>query len=259
VGRNPLFFSIIVATYRRSEHLNACLGSLCHLDYPRHRFEVLVVDDGGRWGCESGLSPFKERMQLSLLTQEHAGPAKARNRGAARAQGQYLAFTDDDCAPARDWLQVLGAKVEAAPECVIGGRTVNALPRNPYSSASQLLIDFLYRCHNQRPGQARFLTSNNLVVPAERFRSIKGFDTSFHLAGGEDRELCDRWLHHGYGMIYAPEAIVYHAHSLTLNTFWRQHFNYGRGAFQFRRVRASRGSGRIKLESRNPGPFIEIW
>ena len=38
-------------------------------------------------------------------------------------------------------------------------------------------------------------------------------------------------------MHYAPEAVVYHAHAMTLREFWQQHFNYGRGAFYFHRCR----------------------
>ena len=49
-------------------------------------------------------------------------------------------------------------------------------------------------------------------------------------------------------MTYAPEILVYHAHSLTLRTFWRRHFNYGRGAFYFHRARTQRGQGRIRVE-----------
>jgi hypothetical protein len=49
-------------------------------------------------------------------------------------------------------------------------------------------------------------------------------------------------------MTYAPEVIVYHTHALTLRTFWRQHFNYGRGAFRFHDLRARRGSGRFRQE-----------
>jgi GT2 family glycosyltransferase len=70
---------------------------------------------------------------------------------------------------------------------------------------------------------------------------MSGFDSTF--ATSEDRELCDRWLHHGYHMTYAPEVIVYHAHALTLRTFWRQHFAYGQGAMRFHRARAQRRSG----------------
>jgi len=79
-----------------------------------------------------------------------------------------------------------------------------------------------------------------------------GFDTTYTRTAAEDRELCDRWLHHGYRMTYAPEALVYHAHLLTFRTFWRQHFNYGRGAFRFHAVRARRSQGRIRVE---PLPF----
>lgn len=37
-------------------------------------------------------------------------------------------------------------------------------------------------------------------------------------------------------MLYAPDAQVYHAHHLTLKTFYLQQFNYGRGAFHFHKI-----------------------
>ena len=39
-----------------------------------------------------------------------------------------------------------------------------------------------------------------------------------------------------------------HAHSLTLQTFWRQHFEYGRGAASFRRARAARRGEAVRVE-----------
>jgi GT2 family glycosyltransferase len=103
-----------------------------------------------------------------------------------------------------------------------------------------LIVDFVYAYYNADPSQARFFASNNLAFPVDRFRALGGFDTTFRTS--EDRDLCDRWLHHAYRMTYAPEVIVSHAHQLPLRTFWRQHFNYGRGAFRFHRARARRGS-----------------
>ncbi len=52
----------------------------------------------------------------------------------------------------------------------------------------------------------------------------------------------------GYRLTYAPEAIVYHAHPLTLGRFWWQHFGYGRGAWRFHQIRAQRGSGKFRPE-----------
>jgi len=196
----------------------------------------------------AGLADFHEFFDVLLLTQAHAGPATARNTGAAQAKGEVLAFTDDDCEPAADWLQTLGKRFTTTPDYAIGGRTLNGLPDNPFSTASQINIDYLYNYFNSVPDQARFFASNNLALPAVLFRAIEGFDTNFPYAAGEDRDFCDRWLHHGYGMIYAPEVVVRHAHFLRFQTFCKQHFNYGRAAFHFHKVRAERRKNRIKVE-----------
>ena len=248
MGQHQPFFSIIVPTYNHSGELTACLQSVACLDYPRDRFEVIVVDDGSETSPESVVASFQGRLDVTLLTQPHAGPATARNTGAARAKGEFLTFTDDDCAPAPDWLQTLAVRFATAPQHAIGGRTLNELSDNPYSTASQLLIDYLYAYYNSDSNQARFFTTNNLAMPRDRFHNIGGFDTTFPRAAAEDRDLCDRWLQHGYRMIYAPEVLVYHAHALTFRTFWRQHFSYGRGAFRFHQARTRRGSGRLRVE-----------
>lgn len=245
--QSPIF-SIIVPTYQRLDRLPVCLEALARLDYPRDRFEVLVVDDGSQILPEMVVAPFRDRLDISLLTQSHGGPAKARNTGAAHAKGNFLAFTDDDCAPTPDWLRILALRFAATPDSAVGGQTLNALPDNPYSTASQLLVDYLYSYYNVDANRSCFFASNNLAFPTERFRIVGGFDTTFPLAAGEDRELCDRWLYSGNRMVYAPEVLVYHTHALTLRSFWRQHFNYGRGAFCFRQARARRGQGRVKLE-----------
>ena len=240
MGEEQPFFSIIIPTYNRPGQLGACLHSFAQLDYPRDRFEVIVVDDGSETLPEAVVAPFHDQLNVSLLTQAHAGPATARNTGAARARGEFLAFTDDDCKPVPDWLKALAVRFAPTPGQMIGGRTLNALPDNLYSTTSQAIIDVVYVYYNADPDKARFFASNNMTLPAERFRAIGGFDPSF--TASEDRDLCDRWLLRGYGMTYAPEAMIYHAHALTFRTFWRQHLNYGRGAFRFRQARLRRGS-----------------
>jgi GT2 family glycosyltransferase len=249
MSRVQPFFSIIVPTYNRPDRLAGCLRALAGLSYPRDRFEVIVIDDESPTPLDGAVMPWRSRLDLTLLTQTHAGPAAARNTGVARAKGDFIAFTDDDCAPAADWLHALAARFTVTPHYAIGGSVLNGLSRNPYATASQLLIDYLYTHYNANRDRALFLTSNNVAFPTDRFRAIGGFDTSFPLAAAEDRDLCDRWLLHGYRMIYAPEALVYHAHALTWRTFCRQHFNYGRGAAYFHHLRARREQDPIKLES----------
>ena len=237
------FFSIIIPTLNRSAQLATCLQSLACLDYPPDRFEVIVVDDGSRTRPETLVASLCNRIDIVLTPQPHGGPAMARNTGAQKAKGEFLAFTDDDCIPTANWLQTLSARFSGTRNVMIGGKTLNALPNNLYSTATQLLIDYLYQYYNPYPDDAHFFTTNNLAMPSDLFRSVYGFDTTFPLAAGEDRDFCDRWLHSGKRVIYAPEVVVYHAHVLNFRTFWRKHLTYGRGAYRYHQVRAQRGSG----------------
>jgi glycosyltransferase involved in cell wall biosynthesis len=202
---------------------------------------VIVVDDGSHPPIGLMVSLFSQKIDVKLVTQNHAGPSKARNTGAAKAKGNFLVFTDDDCVPVPDWLQKLSMGFTEFSNHMIGGKTLNALPNNIYSSVSQLIIDAVYSYYNVFPNRPSYFTSNNIALPSEAFYAIGGFNDTFMFA--EDREFCDQWLRHGYQMTQFPEVVLYHAHVLTLLTFWRQHFNYGRGAYRYHHARAQRGAG----------------
>jgi GT2 family glycosyltransferase len=206
------FVSVIVPTHARPEQLADCVAALDALDYPRDRFEVIVVEDV-----------------------ECDGPAAARNRGAERARGELLAFTDDDCRPARGWLRGLVDRWAGRPEVAVGGRTTNGLPDNAFAAASQTIVDLVYAHYNGNGVGARFFASNNLAVPAGGFRDAGGFDEAFRTS--EDRDFCARWLASDRRLASAPEAVVEHVPALTLTRFWRKHFEYGRGAYHYHRAR----------------------
>lgn len=242
------FFSVIIPTCERPAQLATCLQALTRIDYPRERFEVVVVDDGSEHSPEAVIGRFQGQLDIRLLTQKNTGPAGARNFGAAHARGEFLAFTDDDCTPDANWLRAFAGYFAETPERLLGGRTCNALTLNPYAETSQMIIEVVYAHYNANANDARFFASNNFALPAERFRQLKGFNESFTTS--EDREFCDRWLTRGFGMTSAPEAIIHHAHDLTLRALWRQHFSYGQGALRFHRARSDNGHGSFKPDPR---------
>jgi GT2 family glycosyltransferase len=243
-------FTIVVPTHRRTLALARCLASLEAQEYTKSQYEVVVVDDAAMPKVVEPVVAQVRTISCRLLTQDHRGPAAARNCGADVANGRFLAFTDDDCRPSPEWLCCLERRVLACPEPVIaGGRVVNDLKQNPYACATQALVDYLYEHFNRDQQHARLLTSNNLCVPADAFRAIGGFDPTFVCTGGEDRELCLRWAHAGHRLIYAPEALVYHAHEMSLSEFARQHHAYGRGAAVLRQQALRHGYGPVEFES----------
>jgi glycosyltransferase involved in cell wall biosynthesis len=248
------YFSIVIPTYRRLAHLSNLFSSLTHLKYQPSMFEVIVVDDGGGIPLEPIISKFRGHMNITLLRQENRGPAMARNYGASHAKGEYLAFADDDCRPDPKWLQALAHAFGESPCCVCGGKTINALIDNPYSTASQLLVDYLYEHYSPTKNIGAFFFANNFAVARERFQEMGGFDSTLRF--GEDRDFCCRWRRRGYSFVFAPDAVMYHAHTLNLSSFLQLHFLYGGGNFQFLRRCAAKGTGSIRLSP--PSWYIKL-
>lgn len=245
------FISVVVATFARPRQLQLCLESMARLEYPRDRFEVIVVDDGSPVPLDSIVEQFKSALPVKLLRQQNAGAAAARNFGAMHARGELIAFTDDDCCPLRDWLTTLAQSYAKNPNAAIGGITINDLPNNAFAAASQILIDYLYEYYH--PAHLdRFFASNNLAVAKSHFDAIGGFDTRFPRAGAEDRDLCRRWVDAGFTTIVLPEAKVLHKHLMGPKEYLRQHFNYGRGAYHYHQRKASdRCCPSVRMEPTN--------
>ena len=246
--------TIVVPSYERPEALRACLEALIAQDDPDR--EVVVVDDGS----PEPLAPVCAGLPgVRCVRQENAGPAAARNRGAREARGRFLAFTDDDCRPQRDWLSALRRAWDGEPRRMVGGRVVNGLPQNPYASASQGLCDYLYDYYGAAGGEAPFFTTNNLGVARDAFMAMGGFDEGFPLAAAEDRDLGLRWRDADGHLAYAPEAVVDHHHALTLRRFWRQHANYGRGARHLHRALDRRAAGQPRVEPMRFYAGLVLW
>jgi GT2 family glycosyltransferase len=245
-GERDAFVSVVIPTLDRPEPLRRCLAALATQRYSRERLQVVVVDDGSRPPAQVD-EALHAGLRVSLLRQDRAGPAAARNRGAAAARGRYLVFLDDDCVADPDWLAALEAAFEAHPGTVLfGGEIVNPCPDNVHTEVGELILDVLRERFRPEPGSVYFFRSMNLALRADEFAACGGFDASLHTA--EDRELSDRWLHRGGKLVAVPDARVVHARPLTFREFAHRHYEYGRGAFHFHRIRRARGSGRIGFD-----------
>ena len=237
-------FSVVIPTFRRPGALANCLGGLAVQQGQADACEVIVVDDAGDGETEQVVQSFASRLNVRAIAPSHGGPARARNAGAALAEGRYLAFTDDDCVPDTAWLQQMAAAIRGREPAAVGGRTVNGLLHCSLASATQLVVD--YACYRGLTSPGHFFPANNLVVPREPFLAMGGFDESFAMYG-EDREFCDRWQRLGFRLDYAPEAIVRHLHPLDFPAFWQLHVNYGRGSYLFHALRARQLGGGIRF------------
>ena len=240
---NPLVASVVIPSYNRPRAIETCLDCLAGQDLPAGSYEVIVVDDGSEPPLSLDPARWAARFPLKLVRQANSGPAGARNRGVAEAQGELLAFTDDDCLPTPTWLPTFVAALQQSPEAMIGGSTFNGLKQDLFAETSQLILELVYEHFNAQPGNAYFFASNNIAMRRDRYLASGGFDRDFNSPAAEDREFCDRWRMQERPLTWERQAVIEHRHHQSWRRFLRLHYRYGYGAYLYQAKRKQRGSG----------------
>lgn len=191
----------MIATHNRAQYLPELVSAL-----ERQRgvgpFEVVLVDDCSTDETAETLGRLSRSSPLSLRvlrTERDGGPAFARNVGWRAARAPLVAFTDDDCLPAEDWLARIAAQLRDAD--LAQGRTVappDAGGRGPF--ARTVVIE--------RPSW-KFETCN-VGYRKRMLEAVNGFDERFAKPFGEDCDLAWRAIEAGARTAWSPDAVVVH-------------------------------------------------
>lgn len=198
--------SVVFATRDRPQRLAALLDSLRHQTLGAEEFEVVAVDDGSALENRRVLQAALDRgdLQLHVIWRESSGgPAVARNAGWRAARAPLVAFTDDDCASAEDWLEQGLRAAERDPGAILQG------PVEPIPEELHRLTYFHHTFTNRDCGP--WFETANIFYPRAVLERLGGFDESFTAPGGEDTDLAWRALAQGIPARPAPEALVHHA------------------------------------------------
>ena len=216
------FVSVVVTSDDPGGGLGACLASFEGLEYPRERYELVVVGDGSSHLASA------ERRGARYVVQAKRGIGSARNAGIAASRGEIVAFTDPDCTVSTVWLRELVAPFADAAVGAVAGAI---LPYPPASEAERYAARRLSHSqlrpleHPDRP----FALTPNLAFRRAVFSRIGTFDESFPGGGWEDADLCWRLAGAGLSLEYAPRAVVFHRYRATAVAFLVQHYRYGYG------------------------------
>ncbi len=207
-ANEPLRVSVVIACPAPSAYLTECLDALARQTYPH--FEVIVLPDGP---ADLGPYPFP----LRVLPTGKLRPAEKRNQGIDAAQGEIVAFLDDDAYPVPAWLEQ-AVKYFTLPEIGgLGGPGVTP-PGDPFLAqaggrvyASRLVSgNYRYRYIGDRVRRSvDDVPSCNLFVRTDVLKAINGYRTDFW--PGEDTILCaDIVLGQKRRIVYDPWVQVFH-------------------------------------------------
>lgn len=204
-------FSVIVPVYNQAEQLVLCLAALEASEY--RDFEVIVVDDGSTQPLQSSVS--RHGFQYVRL-EERGGPARARNRGASLARGEFLLFVDADVCVHTDTLTRLSETLAADPtvDAVIGA--YDDAPADP-GLISQYKNLFHHYTHIKSSGPIETFWSGCGAISRERFMAVGGFDDRrYHSPAIEDVELGTWMTRAGCRIVLDPRVRCKHLKRWTL-------------------------------------------
>lgn len=212
--------SVVVCTHNGERTLRDCLEGCERLAYPD--FEVIVVDDGSTDATASIASDYGCR----LIRTDNHGLASARNTGLHAAEGEIVAYLDDDARPDPHWLTYLAAAFGEGAYVGVGGPNVppggdgtvaDCVAAAPGGPIHVLLSD----------REAEHIPGCNMAFRKDHLEAIDGFDPRFR-AAGDDVDVCWRLQQHGWTLGFSPAAMVWHHPRDSVRAYWRQQKGYGR-------------------------------
>lgn len=194
--QSSLDISCIIPTFDRWRELDTILCCLSAQNFPKERFEVIVVEDGATEDGRACCVAYQSRLNIRLLQNDSAQHCVGalRNEALAISRGEYLLFLDDDTKILQvDFLRVLYSCFSTNPaiDCIqVAGRPDRCLLKNRYSYLDK--FSFATRC---------------VAYRRDRLALIGGFIDA--LKSYEDIEMSIRFILSG-GTVQLADGLYYY-------------------------------------------------
>ena len=239
-----LDLSLVIATYNRAEQLMVTLESVATQSHPHTAWECIVVDNNSGDDTRSRVEAFAAahpELQIRYHFEQNQGLSYARNRGISEAQGEIVAFIDDDETIVEEFIEAYVELFASHNDAMsAGGKIVAHYPtgRPGWMSkyTEQPIANPMDFGESVKPfPKGRIPGGGNMAMRREVFNKIGVFDTSLgrtgkRLIGGEESDLFERMAAQNMVCYYAPRAVMYHIiprEKLTDDYFCRLAYNTG--------------------------------
>lgn len=203
---------ICICTYKRPELLRQLLLKLERQQTgDAFSYSVVVIDNDKSESAREVVDSFarKSAIPTRYFVEKEQNIALARNKGVANAQGEFIAFIDDDEIPIDDWLQRMRATImKYGADGVLGPvKPVFEVPPPEW-----LVKAGVFERPCDRTGAAidwKKTGTGNVLVSEQVFRDIDGPFNEHLGSGGEDIDFFRRAMQAGKVFVWCEEAPAY--------------------------------------------------
>ncbi|HZK68866.1 MAG TPA: glycosyltransferase [Paludibacter sp.] len=187
--------SVLLTVRNVDKYISYCISALLNQTY--NDFEIIIIDDVSSDNTKKMIEKFTDNRIRYIRNTEWFGLSKSRNKCLELANGDYLFFTDGDCAVSKNWISEGLKYLKNTDNVGIEGKTYY-VSKEYKSTRSDDVVE------NKKGGL--FMTCN-IAYKKQVLKIIGGFDEKFTFH--EDRDLAFRALKQGK-IVFNPEMIVYH-------------------------------------------------
>jgi GT2 family glycosyltransferase len=232
--------SVVVLNYNGARHLVPCFESLLELDYPGDRLELMCVDNGSSDGSAAIMRGQFPRVRL-VETGTNLGFAGGNNAGAQTAQGEFLAFLNNDTRVEPGWLRALIRPCLDEPDVACSGSRIVSWDgrRLEFGGGTVNFIGYGFQQgilsreaeSSGPPRETLYACGAGMAIRRDAFLESGGFDEDF-FAFYEDSDLGWRLWVLGHRVMFVPDSKVYHRHHGTAAAVadWKRRLLYERNA-----------------------------
>jgi glycosyltransferase involved in cell wall biosynthesis len=241
--------SLIICTRNRCGQLVRCFETIQRLKFERP-WELIIVDNGSTDATAVVIQEFVKAAPFPIfyVSQPKLGLGSARNAGLVAASGEILAFTDDDCYPAPDFLSRVWSAFEDPSLGYVTGRILlhDSADLPIGTNASTEPVTFRRKSFINPGG----VQGANMAFRREVLYEIGGFDPLFgagSLFPAEDLDAASRASAAGWNGQYCPDVVVHHHHGRRAPDSARMWRSYGLGIGACYMKLFLRGPERVRL------------
>jgi glycosyltransferase involved in cell wall biosynthesis len=212
--------SVVIPAYNAERTIGEAVVQSLSQTRGSLQVELVVVDDGST----DDTAAIAESAGATVIRQQNAGPAAARNRGWQSATGTFICFTDSDCIPIAGWLENL---LDGFTDSHVGAVAGSYEIANPSSWLARWVQQEIMERHKRMPPFIRAFGSYNVAIPRHVLQATGGFDPVYRRASGEDNDLSYRIIKEGWRIAFRPQARVSHYHPDKLWTYLKEQYQHG--------------------------------
>lgn len=224
-----LSVTFLIPCWNEEETVKKTIESVLSLEYPKHKFHIIAIDDGSKDNTWNILQEYKNHPQVTILTKENGGKHSALNYGLTFVKTELVASFDADTEIAPNALmKAIPLFMKDSALMALGGTVLIAEPKTFVQKAQQIEYE-IFSFTKKMLG----LLQGVFVVPGafsifrkEVFDIVGGYRNAHNL---EDIELTMRMHTHGLKIDHAHNAIVKTKGPETVKGLYKQRLRWSHG------------------------------